>query len=99
MFGVLIAVVFSVLNYVAKFFLTPIVTGFTSLIPSLTNFFSYILTYLGYGFQFISFIVKLLMIPTPALTILIGLWIGIFAFNLTLHIVGLGLAIYRWFKP
>lgn len=99
MFGALIAVVFSVLNYVAKFFLSPIVTGFSNLIPSLTSFFSYILTYLGYGFQFISFIVKLLMIPTVPLTILITFWIGIFAFNLTLHIVGLGLAIFRWFKP
>lgn len=90
---------FGILNFLASFFLTPIFTGITAIVPGLTSFFTSILTFIGYGLQYTSFFVKLLMIPSGLLITFVGLFVGIFAFNITIRVVGLGMAIYHYFKP
>ena len=88
-----------ILNFLAKFFLSPIFTGISVLVPGLTSFFSAILTFIGYGLQYVSFFTKLLMIPKSILIVFVGLSVGIFSFNLTIRTVGLAVGIYRHFKP
>lgn len=95
----LIDVIFNALNYLANFFLAPVISLAAALIPGLTEFFSAITTYLGYGLQYVSFFCKLFMIPTAPLITLVSLFVGLFAFNITIRTVGLGMAIYRYFKP
>ncbi len=88
-----------ILNFIANFFLTPIFKGISAIIPQLGTLFSGITTFVGYGLQYTEFFIKLLMIPTWLTDIVLTFWIGIFAFNLTIRVVGLGMAIYHWFKP
>lgn len=99
MLQILIDAVFSILNFVASIFLGPIFKGISVLIPSISDFIVSIGTFLGYGLQYVDFFVNLLMIPLPILTIFIGFYVGIFAFNLTIRVFGLGMAIYNYFKP
>lgn len=95
----LVNVIFTILNFIANLFLAPVIKAATALIPSLASFFNAFTTFIGYGLQYTGFFVKLLMIPTAPLTVLVGFFVGIFAFNLTIRVVGLAIAIYRWFKP
>lgn len=95
----LIDVLFTVLNFIANIFLSPIAAAINTVFPALTAFFTSVTTFIGYGLTYISFFVKLLMIPTAPLVALVGFFVGIFAFNLTLRVVGLGMAVYKWFKP
>lgn len=95
----LVSVVFRILNFIGGIFLKPIYALVSTIIPALTNFFSYFITFINYGLVYTSFFVKLLMIPTAPLIILVGLCVGIFAFNLTIRVFGLGLGIYKHLKP
>lgn len=95
----IVNVIFTVLNFIANIFLGPVVSLASSLFPALGEFFTSILTFIGYGLEYVSFFVKLLMIPTAPLAALIGFFVGIFAFNLTIRVFGLGMAIYKYFKP
>lgn len=88
-----------ILNFISKIFLGPIFSGISAIIPSFSQFFSSILEFVGYGLQYVSFFAKLLMIPQSLLVTFVGLFVGIFAFNITIRIVGLGMAIYHYFKP
>lgn len=95
----LVDVVFKILNFIAGVFLNPIYTLLSGIFPALTDFFSYFITFMNYGIQYTSFFIKLLMIPTAPLVIFIGFFVGIFAFNLTIRVFGLGLGIYKALKP
>lgn len=99
MADLLIKVVFSILNFISRIFLSPIISVVSSVIPVLTNFFTGFLTFINYGLQYTSFFIKLLMVPKAPLVVLITFFVGIFAFNLTIRAVGLGMAIYHYFKP
>lgn len=96
---ILVNVVFRILNFVAGVFLNPIYSIVSGIIPGLTNFFNYFNTFIGYGLNYVTFFVKLLMIPTAPLVTMLGLCVGIFAFNLTIRVYGLGLGIYKALKP
>lgn len=95
----LVSVVFRILNFIGGVFLNPIYLLVANIIPSLTTFFSYFVTFINYGLIYTSFFIKLLMIPTAPLVILMSLCVGIFAFNLTIRVFGLGLGIYKHLKP
>lgn len=95
----LINLVFGILNFIANVFLSPIFSGISTLIPELGTLFSGITTFLGYGIQYTEFFIKLLMIPTWLTDIVLAFWSAIFIFNTTIRVVGLGMAIYHWFKP
>lgn len=90
---------FGILNFIAQLFLNPIFSTVSTIIPEISSFFSSILAFVGYGLQFTSFFVKLLMIPQGLLVTVVGLFVGIFAFNITIRVVGLGMAVYHYFKP
>lgn len=95
----LVSIIFKVLNFIASVFLTPIFSVINTIIPAVGDFFSSIFEFIGYGLQYVGFFVKLLMIPQGLLITLVGFFVGIFAFNLTIRVVGLGMAIYKYFKP
>lgn len=95
----LINVVFKILNFIADLFLSPIFSAISTVLPSVSTFFSSILSFLNLIFTYMNFIVNFVMIPKSLLITFVGLWVGIFAFNLTIRTFGLGMAIYHWFKP
>lgn len=88
-----------ILNFIAKIFLNPIYSAISTIIPGISDFFTSIMTFIGYGLEYTSFFVKLLMIPQGILVTTVGFFVGIFAFNLTIRVVGLGMSIYHYFKP
>lgn len=88
-----------ILNFVASVFLNPIFSAVTSIIPGISTFVTSVMTFIGYGLQYTSFFIKLLMIPPGLVVTFVGLFVGIFAFNITIRVVGLGMAIYHYFKP
>lgn len=88
-----------ILNFVANFFLNPIYSAVSVIFPAFASFFNSITTFIGYGLQYTGFFVKLLMIPTAPLVTFVSLFVGIFAFNITIRAVGLGMAVYHYFKP
>lgn len=95
----LVSVIFTVLNGVAKIFLLPIYLASDTLFPVLGTFFSYVFQFLTMVFTYLNFVVNLLMIPKPLLIVVAGMGVGIFAFNTTIRLVGMGMAIYHYFKP
>lgn len=96
---VIVDVIFKILNTLAGVFLNPIFSLISVIVPSLAQFFTSILTFVNYGLEYISFFIKLLMIPTAPLITFVSLFIGVFVFNMTIRTVGLGMAIYKYFKP
>lgn len=88
-----------VLNFISRIFLGPIFTGISAIVPSFTQFFASVLQFFSYGIQYLTFFTKLLMIPQSLMVIFFGLAVGIFTFNITIRVVGLGVGIYRHFKP
>lgn len=99
MLNSLISGIFKVIGYLASVVLSPIFTTISTVIPVLTSFFESIVTFLGYGLQYTSFFVKLLMIPKAPLVVLISFFATIFVFNISIRVVGLALAVYNYFKP
>lgn len=98
MANLLIKVIFGVLNFLSNVFFLPI-KPILALIPGLNTYFVYITTFINYGINYIDFFLKLLMIPKFLIITAFSFGLGIFAFNITLRVVGMGLAIYHYFKP
>lgn len=94
----IVNVFFNVLNFIANLFLGPVFSLASSLIPSLGEFFTKVTSFFELVFTYISFLVKLLMIPPGLLTAVAALSITIFTFNLSIRVYGLVLGIYRYFK-
>lgn len=98
MANLIIKVIFGILNFLCSIFFLPL-KPIMALIPGLTSFFTAITTFIGYGLNYIDFFLKLLMIPKSLVVTVFGFGLGIFAFNLTIRVVGMGMAIYHYFKP
>lgn len=95
----LVDVIFKVLNFVAGIFLTPLYSALTSIIPSLSVFFTKVLQFISLTTQYVTFAMKVFMIPPICYIPLFTLAVGIFAFNLSIKVIGLGMSIYHYFKP
>lgn len=98
MANLFIKLIFGILNFLCSIFFLPL-KPIMALVPSLSNFFNAITTFMGYGLNYIDFFLKLLMIPKYLVVLVFGFGFGIFAFNLTIRVVGMGMAIYHYFKP
>ena len=99
MANLLINVVFGILNFISSIFLSPLFALFSNVFPVLTDFFSAILSFIGYGLQYTAFFVNLLMIPKTLFIAFISFFIFIYGINISLRVIGLGSAIYHYFKP
>ena len=99
MIDLLIKALFAVLNFIASIVLKPILILVTSVIPDITNLLSGISTFIGFGFTYLSWFIKLLMIPKSLMVILISLTVGIFGIDLAFRAISLIGAIYQYFKP
>lgn len=98
MANLLIKVIFGILNFLSNIFFLPL-KPIMALIPGLNSFFTAITTFMGYGIQYIDFFLKLLMIPKSLVVTTFSFGLGIFIFNITIRVVGMGMAIYHYFKP
>lgn len=95
----LVNVIFKILNFVAGIFLTPLYSAISSVIPSLSVFFTKVLQFISLSTQYVTFAMKVFMIPPACYIPLFTLAVGIFAFNLSTKVIGLGMSIYHYFKP
>lgn len=95
----LISVVFKVLNALATLLLSPIFAVASLIIPDFSTYVGSMNTWLGYALTYFNFIIDLFMIPRGPLIAVATLGLGILTFNVTLRVVGLSIAIYKWFKP
>lgn len=99
MADMLFNLIFKVLNFVASLFISPINALVTALVPSFPNYMLQIRLFFNTAFQFIGFVVNLLMIPKGLIVGVMAFGLTIFTFNLSLRVIGLGMAIYHYFKP
>lgn len=96
---VLVDVLFFILNTISNFILSPIISAVVSVIPALGSFFQAFFTVASYFANFLGFLLDLFMIPRWIFTSVILMGFGILAFNTTVRVVGLAMAVYKWFKP
>lgn len=95
----LISVVFKVLNALASIILAPVFAVASLIIPDFSVYLSSMNLYLGYILHYFNFIIDFLLIPRAPLIAVATLGLGILTFNITMRVVGLSMAIYKWFKP
>lgn len=99
MIDLLIKAIFYVLNFLASIILKPILILVVSIIPDITNLLTGISSFISFGFTYLSWFIKLLMIPKSLMVILITLTLGIFGIDLAFRAISLIGAIYQYFKP
>lgn len=97
--NLIVKVFFSILNFISNVFLNPLFRLFTGVFPVLTSFFAGVLTFIGYGLQYTAFFVNLLMIPKILFIAVISFFIFIYGINISLRVIGMGSAIFHYFKP
>lgn len=94
-----INLIFNLLNALATLLLSPIFAIASLIIPDFTTYVGSINIWLGYGLTYFNFFVDLFMIPRAPLIAVCTLALGIISFNVTLRVVGLSVAVYKYFKP
>lgn len=69
MVSALVNMLFSLIAKLGDIIISPLVLGLSALIPNFSTFYSSIVTYLGYGFQYLGFFIRALCIPSACITL------------------------------
>lgn len=99
--NVIINVVFKIIGVIANIVTLPL-QGLSVVFPAtsvITDIFSSIAFVLTKALQGLLFWLDVLLVPKWIFVAFISFGLGIFAFNLTIRVVGLILATYHYFKP
>lgn len=99
MWNAFISVIFKVIAWITTLILSPILAIVSVLIPSYSTYIGYFNSWLGYGLTYLNFFIDLFMIPRAPIIAVMGLGLGIITFNITMRVVGLTIAIWKYFKP
>lgn len=99
MLNMLMNFVFSLISKIGDIVLTPLVSGISVLIPGFDNFVNYIIDFLNYGFTYLVFFFKLLMIPKECLEIVVTIAFATLSIMTIVRTYTLIVKIYNYFKP
>lgn len=99
MLSILINFIFTIISKVGDLILLPIVSLINTLIPSFSDFYNGILTFIDYAFTYILFFIKLLCIPKACISILVVVATSYFTIVLGIRAYILVQKIYEKFKP
>lgn len=91
--------IFTIIAKIGDLILFPIISLISLLIPSFSDFYNGILSFIDYGFTFFLFFVKLLCIPKICMTTVLTVATASFSITIGLRVYTLIMRIYNNFKP
>lgn len=98
MLNALITGLFGLIAKLGDLILSPLVSAISLLIPNFTNFYSAIITYIGYGFSYIGWFYKALCIPKACMTLVYSVALASFSIVVGVRVYSLIVKIYNTFK-
>lgn len=98
MVSALVNMIFSLIAKLGDIIISPLVSGLSALIPNFTTFYNSIVTYLGYGFQYLGFFLRALCIPTPCVTLVYTIAVATLSIVVLTRSYTLIIKIYNKFK-
>lgn len=99
MLDLLFNFVLGIINTISSIFMSPISSAVSSILPGFSSLLAGFFTFLQMGLQYVSFICKLLMIPSDLFGLIITMSLAIFSFNAIIKSIMLTQAVYHYFKP
>lgn len=99
MFNMLMNLIFTLIAKIGDLVMSPLVAGISVIIPSFSNFVSYILQFINYGFTYLTFFLKLLMIPKECVEIVVTVALASLTIMTLVRTYTLIVKIYNYFKP
>lgn len=98
MFQILLNGLLIVVGRILSAIFSPLITALGSIFGSLAVVFGYLLQFLQLGLTYFVFFCKLFMVPSGALIMFFSFLGVIIVFNSALYVVGISVAIYRFFR-
>lgn len=99
MFNMLMNLIFTLIAKIGDIILAPLVAGLSVLIPSFSDFYSYIIEFINYGFTYLVFFFKLLMIPKACIEIVVTVGLAALSIMTIVRTYTLIVKVYNYFKP
>lgn len=99
MFNMLMNLVFTLISKVGDLVLSPLISGISVLIPGFSDFISYIIQMINYGFTYLVFFCKLLLIPKACIEIVVTIAFATLSIMTIVRTYTLIVKIYNYFKP
>ena len=99
MFSMLMNLIFTLIAKVGDLVMSPLIAGISLLIPSFSSFITYILQFINYGFTYLVFFFKLLMIPKECVEIVVTVALASLTIMTLVRTYTLIVKIYNYFKP
>lgn len=99
MFNILIKFIVFMLSSIINVILGPFIVILSVFIPSFSQYFTNIITFLNYGFTYFNFFVRLFCIPYPLIIAALSFSLSILVFNFACRTVFFFLNIYKTLKP
>ena len=98
MFAKLINVIFKAITYVANLLMAPIDAIIVSNFPNVASALSSVTQFMTLPFQFMSWILALVHVPTTAITLIISYWIFKYAIVTSIATTKYVITLYQRFK-
>lgn len=99
MFNTLINLIFTLVAKIGDLVLSPLVSALSVLIPGFSNFYTYIIQFINYGFTYLTFFFKLLMIPKFCIYAIVTIATASLSIITIVRTYTLISKIYNHFKP
>lgn len=99
MFNILIKFIVFILSSIVNIVLAPFIVILTAFIPSFSEYFTNIITFLNYGFTYFNFIIRFFMIPYSLIVAALSFGLSILVFNFACRSIFFFLNIYKTLKP
>ena len=98
MLNAIITGLFGLIAKLGDIIISPFVLLISSFLPDFSTFYSSIITFIGYGFQYLSFFMKLLCIPKNCMLMLYTIAVANLSIMLGVRVYLLITRIYNKFK-
>lgn len=99
MLNILINFIFTIISKIGDLILLPIINFVSLLIPSFSDFYNSILTFIDYAFTYLLFFIKLFCIPQPCMLAVLTVATATLAITTGIRSYSLVMKIYNKFKP
>lgn len=99
MFNVLMQFVFTLVGKIGDIVLAPLILAVSALIPGFSDFVNYIIQFINYGFTYLIFFIKLLMIPKACIQVVLTVATATLLITVAVRAFALIVRIYNYFKP
>lgn len=98
MLNALVTGLFGLIARLGDIILSPLVSAISLLIPDFTNFYNYIVVFIGYGFNYIGWVYKALCIPKACMTLVYSIALASLSIAVGVRVYALIVKIYNTFK-